>query len=527
MKKSSILLAAISPWLLLACSDDLNKEVNYEPQQIVSTTTVSVDSALSSFAQILSNAVSDRKDVREFLKTEALKKFDKNYDVLYIAVKDDLIGDRTFGEILSGYSADGQLDLIEQTVPDLNIYLTRTAFLDVYPENLDIDDASTPVAVAAKDSVNFYCEGMREFSLPKGEVPGFHVFVVGENSRVIVDNSTNKSLTPKRYRFVDDAFDGTKAETASLKSMTVPSAKVGQRALDAYKYFYSNDGSIHQMGLQRDYIYFGLTPNKTQGSYVKNVSEYIGSLKMPISTMYKIADQRTGGDEYADPFVQNDGKIEKRGTSYSYSDLVNIVWAKGTFDFQFEVITSSQTAAAISYVPLTPDQLWTISYSYSKKHKTWFHRTRHTYVINVNDFKAKDVIFDSPIDMGKWNIAEEALYRTVKIRECDKGKEITKSVTYSNEKMKSRNFKGDLKVSLGFNIKVVNANTSADISKETESKNTDKITTTVTEKWTETSDDLGSVRIYYYDPVIEGMNGASPIVKTYNTGSVEFGVFVK
>lgn len=44
---------------------------------------------------------------------------------------------------------------------------------------------------------------------------------------------------------------------------------------------------------------------------------------------------------------------------------------------------------------------------------------------------------------------------------------------------------------------------------------------------TETSDDLGQVRIYYYDPVIEGMNGSSPIVKTYNTGSVEFGVFVK
>ncbi|MGN0028494.1 MAG: hypothetical protein ACI35Q_02025 [Marinilabiliaceae bacterium] len=60
-----------------------------------------------------------------------------------------------------------------------------------------------------------------------------------------------------------------------------------------------------------------------------------------------------------------------------------------------------------------------------------------------------------------------------------------------------------------------------------DSQNTDKISTTVTEKWTETSDDLGQVRIYYYDPVIVGMNGSSPIVKTYNTGSVEFGVFVK
>lgn len=78
-----------------------------------------------------------------------------------------------------------------------------------------------------------------------------------------------------------------------------------------------------------------------------------------------------------------------------------------------------------------------------------------------------------------------------------------------------------------YDVKVVNVNTSADISNEKASQNTDKISTTVTEKWTETSDDLGQVRIYYYDPVVVGMNGSSPIVKTYNTGSVEFGVFVK
>lgn len=529
MKKISILLATVFSWSLLSCSDDFPNEADsaIEGQPAFPATTISADSALAGFAKILSTAVSQRKDVREFLKSEALKKFDKNYDVLYVAVKDAKVGDRTFGEVLSDFSVDGQLEEIEKTVPALNVYLTRTAFLHIYPENLDVDDAYTPVAVEAKDSVNFYCDGMREFSLPKGEVPGFHVFVVGENSRVIVDNSTNKSLTAKPYRFVDDAFDGTKEEVSNLKSMTVPSSKVGQRALDAYKYFYSNDGSIHQMGLQRDYIYYGLTPNKTQGSYVKQASEYIGSIKVPISTMYKISDQRTSGDEYADPFVMQDGKIEKRGSGYSYADLVNIVWAKGAFDFQFEVITSTQSTASVSYVPLTPDQLWTISYTYSKKHKTWFHRTRHTYVINVNDFKAKDVIFDSPIDMGKWNIAEEALYRTVKVMEYDKGKEMTKSVTYSNEKMKSKNFKGNYKLSLGFTVKVVNVNTSADISNEKASQNTDKISTTVTEKWIETSDDLGQVRIYYYDPVIEGMNGSSPIVKTYNTGSVEFGVFVK
>lgn len=529
MKNLHLLSAAVLIGLLPSCTDDFSKESNsgVEDPQTFCASTISADSAQSAFAKILSSAVSERKEVREFLKSEALKKFDKNYDVLYVAVKDELVGDRTFSEILSDYSEEGQLESIERSVPAINIYLTRTAFADVYPEDLDVEDAYTPVAVVANDSVEFYCDGEREFSLPKGEVPGFHAFVIGENSRVIVDSPTNKSLKATSFRFVDEAFDGTKGATSSLKSMVVPSAKVGQRALDAYKYFYSNDGSVHQMGLQRDYIYYGLTPSKTQGSYVKQASEYIGSIKVPIATMYKIADQRTSGDEYADPYVKVSKPIEKKGGAYSYNELVNEVWAKGAFDFQFEVITSTQNTVSVSYVPLTPDQLWTISYSYSRKHKTWFHRTRHTYVINVNDFKAKDVIFDNPIDMGKWNVAEEALYRIVKVSEYDKGKEMTKSVTYENEKMRSRNFKGDFKLSLGFNIKAVNVNTSADISPEKSSKNTDKVTTTVTEKWTETSDDLGMVRIYYYDPVIEGMNGSSPVVKTYNTGSVEFGVFVK
>lgn len=133
MKKICILLSAFFTWPLLSCSDDFSEEANsaIEGQPQFPATTISADSALAGFAKILSNAVSDRKDVREFLKAEALKKFDKNYDVLYVAVKDAPIGDRTFGDILSDYSAQGQLEEIEHAVPALNVYLTRTAFLNI------------------------------------------------------------------------------------------------------------------------------------------------------------------------------------------------------------------------------------------------------------------------------------------------------------------------------------------------------------------------------------------------------------
>lgn len=63
-----------------------------------------------SFAQILSAATFDNKDVREFLKTEALKKFDKNYDILYLAVKDEMIGDLTFRQTLASYSSEEAIE---------------------------------------------------------------------------------------------------------------------------------------------------------------------------------------------------------------------------------------------------------------------------------------------------------------------------------------------------------------------------------------------------------------------------------
>ncbi len=517
---------------LVSCSDDGVKP-EAQPSAVIPASPAANEATVSesktAFARILSAAVSDSKDVREFLKAEALKKFDKNYDVLYLAVKDEMVGDKTFRQVLASYASEGAIDSIEANVPLLNIYLTRTAFLDIYPEDLDVDDKFTPVAVEEKDSVAFFCEGVKEFSLAKGEIPDCHVFVVGENSRVVVngENSGNKSLSVKGFEFIDEAFDGSIPDGSTLKSVCVSSSNVGQRALDSYKYFYSDGNDIHQKGLQRDYIYYGLTPqNNTKGKLVTSASEYIGSIRVPIAAMYTFSDDRTK-DEYSDPYILTT-KIEHKGSSLSYEALMDKIWSKGAFNFMFEVITSNQAVAGVTYVSLTPDDLWTLSYTHTRKHKTWFHRSRHTYVVNVDKFESKDVILDKPVNLGKWNVAQESVYRYVKIREFDKGREISVKTTYEMDQMKSSSFSGDVKLELGFGSKGGNKGTvGADVNTKVDNTNTVKVTREVTEKWTENSDDLGLVQIYYYDPVIESMNGKNPVLRTYNTGSVEFGIFVK
>ena len=55
------------------------------------TTTMDAESAKREFAKILSKAVSNEPSLRSFIKAEALKQFDKDYDVFYPFVKDQVI----------------------------------------------------------------------------------------------------------------------------------------------------------------------------------------------------------------------------------------------------------------------------------------------------------------------------------------------------------------------------------------------------------------------------------------------------
>lgn len=76
------------------------------------------------FSIILSKALSENPELRIFLKQEALEQFDRDYDVLYLRSKNDLVdGKNTFAEVLSKYDDNGYLDRIEEDMPKLNILI--------------------------------------------------------------------------------------------------------------------------------------------------------------------------------------------------------------------------------------------------------------------------------------------------------------------------------------------------------------------------------------------------------------------
>ena len=247
-----------------------------------------VDENLSEFAGILSKVIANNKDVRVFLKNESLKEFDKNTDVLYYLVCDEQIGDKTFRELLVEVSSEEQISKIEKNVPLLNIYNVRVDPLEVFPENLDVEDNDIPIAVSLPDSTYLYFNGVREYGLAKGEVPGFNLFVVGLNSRVdaksiaIANNNQIrnkrglKRATSKTIMFKAPDFDGRESNRSIRKSaLFAPTSLFGNYARDAYSVYNENGSTIRQKAFQRDYIYYGLTPDNPRGRLNGSISEYL------------------------------------------------------------------------------------------------------------------------------------------------------------------------------------------------------------------------------------------------------------
>ncbi len=557
MKKTIFNVGCVTGAVLLllgSCSDDafLNEAINVASEGKVEAVKLrsmanesEIEKYLVQFAEVLSKATYERKDVREFLKKESVKQFDKNYDVLYELVKDEEINGETLRDILVSYSSEDAIREIETNVPLLNILVPKIACFKIEPEKLDVEDKEIPVAVSKKSETSLYLDGKREINLKKGEIPRFHVFVVNENSRVVAVNGSNNtpmqsSMRGRRARsftgtnrksvvFKSPNFDGSIPESITLRSESVGGHIVGSKAIEAFNYYYADDGSVNQKSLQRDYIYYGITPQKTSGSLNRSVSEYIAFIEINPKAYFKISDQRlnTPND---DPRISED-YIKNERAPLSEEELLDKMWTKGAYDFRFEIETSTSQHPHVIHIPLRPDEIWDFHIDYEYIHHTWFRHSKHIYRIDPKKFTSKKVLLTpEKISFGKWNIAEEALYRTVRIYEEDDEGMRTQEFDYESIHMFTNKFKGDVKIGLGLTSSNVNISGGAET--EVTQSNTFKRKSKIVISRNEKSDGLGDAKIYFYDPIVENVRAFFPSywiaeVHTYNTGYVKFALAVQ
>lgn len=537
--KKTILFIGIAGLLLNSCSKDdypstIGKDVSLENSGTPnSANPIDNEKYLVKFAGVLSKAVYDRKDVREFLKKESLKQFDKNYDILYYSIKDQSVDGKSFRDILISYSSKEFIEEIEAKVPLLNILVPEIALFDVHPEKLDVEDKEIPVAVSKKTETSLFLNGKEELRLEKGEVPDFNVFVINENSRVIVsDNKTQRLKSGGiRFEFKSPNFDGSKKNKIQPKKKAAETdwSVVGDKAIKAFDYFNKDDGSINQKAFQRDYIYYGITPQNPTGSLNRSVSEYISYIEINPNTYFKISDQKDNNSTNDDPYVKNNETSQKK-RGLTESELLDRLWTKGSYDFRFEIISSTNQQPLVVYVPLKPNEIWDFNLDHSYRHSTSFRHSKHTYRIDPYKFTSKKV-FLSPdmISLGKWNLAEESLYRYVSIYEDDESIEKTVVSDYDVTHVKSTNFKGDIKNGVGLKVWIIDGKIDQGGSIEVNETNTVKESKTITIVRKEGSDPLGNAKIFFYDPIVEDVFIPQKrcVMHTYNTGHVKFGISIK
>ncbi len=534
MKSYTILFCMII-WLFSSCSnDDFSNTVgndaltdNSSPSNALST--ADKEGCLAKFATVLSKVVYERKDVREFLKKESLKQFDKNYDVLYYLVKDESIGDKSFRDILISYSSSEAIEEIEANVPLLNMLVPEIAFFDVHPENLDVNDSEIPVVVSKSSETSLFFNGNEELKLAKGEIPNFHVFVVNENSRVVSPQCNPKDLKSAGagfLRFKSPNFDGRliNLKQPAFRSVNADFTVVGQKTIDAFSYFNKNDGSINQKAFQRDYVYYGITPSNPVGSLNNSVSEYISYIEVNPNSYFTMADQRNTTFNNDDPYIRKAETTQyKRGLSEA--ELLDRLWTKGAYNLKFEIITSTMSQPHIVYIPLRPDEIWDFHVENTYVHSTWFRHSKYTYKIDPNKITSKKVFLDEMVGLGKWNISEESLYRYVRIYEEDESVEVTETETYDMSTALKFNFSANGKVGVGLKVADNVNGWSAAVNLST----TEKLFKIIATKRKQDSDFLGKARMYFYDPLVNDVSLSTKMcsMRSYNAGSVLFGITVK
>lgn len=528
MKK--IYFAALAAMFIISCS---NEEILNVEMPVVATTRgdmgLSKEDCIKEFAKILSKVVYENQDVRSFLKDEAIKQFDNNYDILYLLVKDSQIGESTFRDLLVSSSSEELISEIEEKVPLLNIVIPPMPFSEISAETMDVTDKDIPVVVNTEKGNMLYYQGELDEVLENGSVPAFNVFVVNENVRVVINSqscgSPRKAKKKGGYNmisFKSEVFNGMK----KTRSVQIPASIMSRflKAGNAYQAgFNQNDGSNRQKALQRDYIYYGITPTNTQGSLNMSVSEYIDIISIDPKAYYKLSDVSSDGDQtnIEDPYMQYNGETYKRGGALTEQEVIDKIWTKGAYSFKFELITSNGSPI-VGYASVYPKDIWNFNIEETYVSGSFWQHSKRYYRMDPSKFTKKDYVLPNPICLGKWNIGKESIQRWIHIVEEDAGTECSYQKTYEFTKLISSKITVNDKTELGCGN---TSNSSNEISTgvETSDTKTSKSSTNVTFHKTDKDDDLGQAELYFYEPIVEGNSSTQgPLIKTHSTGIVEF-----
>ena len=330
--------------LLSACK----KQIDVTPN--IQTSGVSIENKML-FSTALAASLENRL-VRKFLKEEALKMFDKDYDVLYHLIKDKKLdnGER-FSDVLASY-ADKKEDFLERMEQEslLTIFIPTLEEFDAV--SWDINNEIPIVAIRDRKSKNTN-------SLPAVKMngdtiglsyrtkPKFPVIVVKDNERMILKDANSKNSnsintsnlfiknTPNGSLFFTDENFSPKSNTTLTQRNESSSPSIIKKKTDpkVFNYGYPAANGKHQAYFsylggngslpvydyiesskllsastkehQRDLIYYNIQTSTGEGEYEESHVEFIHSISFNNhgSEGYVVDDTRDWTDGFLEIYV--------------------------------------------------------------------------------------------------------------------------------------------------------------------------------------------------------------------------------
>lgn len=501
--KKILLTGALASLFLFSCTEE---RVMDDSQSHPSNLMVSMNKDTkmkTDFAKALAKALKDHKELRDFVKTEALKQINKDYDVVYHVVKNKPIASiamkngssPTLHNILLPYfESEAQLQEIESKLPLLTIFVP-----DLQEESFSAERWNTLtevplVAVRTFESndVPIYGADGTNFVLEAQYMPDFPVVVVKDNERVISNisaaqyNNLDTEIVTKptddvQLRLTDNNFSNkiTVNNGGNNGSTSYPRVDpIHQQAYDVYQNYTLG-------GWQRDYIYYGLTPTNTEGGINPTYREELNSFKLsgsPQDAYYKIASQQ-------DPRLVTDFVPYNNGFTG---------WTDGSFEFgillYYGAKNSNLGITLRKGFPANPNDLFEITYIPHPNvliANVWKVKKAQITGLKMMDFYTNP---DPRVQFSVWDLANYSNQFKLEFEEIDVATTYTGTVTQSNK----YNMNFSLDPTFGI-LKKIGLKFGA-------SYEDTKGNTYVTQ-YTEVSDKLGDVDVNFYDNVVNMVNG--------------------
>ncbi len=372
--------------LLIGCNEnfdensDANTSSNFKKVEDLNFT--QKDRLRLKFGKALVQALKDNESLRKFIKEEALKQFNKDYDVLYQLVKDKELSNRdythratnstynTFRSILLGYfSSESELIEIENSLPLLTLFVPKLPEGSFSAETWDTSVTEQNPAVAIRmdecNDVPILFNTQDELVLEGEYIPDFPIILLKDNERLLsnsmvgYDDLSTTILSGGSgisFKFIDENLDPSTvvgdpnfenpSQPVTVQRVTndnnflynepidwffIPGrdTTVAPFLINAYNVF---NGTVTNPW-QRDYIYYGLTPTNTTGvmnNFYKEAITYFSLQGSPIN-VYNHLSQRSPGNP--DPALA--GSVASRSPGP--------LWTDGNFEFIVTFIHGSKS----------------------------------------------------------------------------------------------------------------------------------------------------------------------------------------